>query len=386
MLRFYFSSLVFVIAICFFGEKSFAQETVGKVATTGASNSVSEKQDASKGLGVLEVQSLREPLPIDLGAVVPGTTRRFRMSLKNNLGVDLFPLSISRDCNCINANVPSIAWRDKESLDVELQISFGISLGTVFRQKLTILDRNKAIAPLILDVSGKVLQPLALDSSLIVVEEMGHLAKKDLIIRCLSDVDDVSQSSVESSISGLQLVIKERSTNALVVSATLDSEVAFRGRPSISGIVLVRNFLRDGKATDHSLYLEIRYTKIIVPVPERITFFKSNGRYVGKVLLYGDFSKLPRIDGGVPPNARDEIVVRANWGKESGTGDLEVSSTLLKPNVVSVNVFSQKPISTSTSERFLNFRVGMKGAGISVPAEFLDLDIETDIILQEGGR
>lgn len=330
-------------------------------------------------LGVYEVKTLREPISIDLGHINAGSKQSYTLRLENKLGMDLFPMSVSRSCNCIIANVPSDTWRDNDTIEFDILITVGPSGGHLFRQKLTLLDRNNAVAPLVLDFCGKTIEPLTINSSVFVVEELGKKVETELVVKCVAPDDDLSNSNVECSVTGVNLTINSRSKNSIRFTALLDSAAAFRGRPSIKGAIHVRNFLRDGQAVDCTINVEVKFSKIVVALPDKISFQENDGRFVGKILLYGNFSTA----GPTPVGATDhshfahgnEILIRASWKKESNHDDLEVSSTLIKPNILSVTVFSEKP--TSTANRYLHFVVGANGAGVSVPAEFAELERDT---------
>ena len=111
--------------------------------------------------------------------------------------------------------------------------------------------------------------------------------------------------------------------------------------------------------------LELKFSKIVVALPDRISFHESDGKFVGKILLHGNFN------ASAPQG--NEVLIWASWNRESKVSDLdlEVKSTLIKPNMLSVTVFAEKQ--PSTQNRELHFMVGVNGAGVSVPAEFVDL-------------
>ncbi len=117
MLRFYFSSLVFVIAICFFGEKSFAQETEGKIASTGASNGLTsrvvaiDKFVAQRGEWAVDSEILVESgdtqKKVDIGGLWTGGRFKARVKLVNQTGVDKTIKELRPDCGCVGALVNS---------------------------------------------------------------------------------------------------------------------------------------------------------------------------------------------------------------------------------------------------------------------------------------
>ena len=89
----------------------------------------------STKLGVYEVRPLREPISIDLEQINASSNQCYTLRLENKLGMDLFPVSISRSCNCVTANVPSDNWRDNSTIEFEVRITVGPSGGHLF-------DRN----------------------------------------------------------------------------------------------------------------------------------------------------------------------------------------------------------------------------------------------------
>jgi Protein of unknown function (DUF1573) len=160
------------------------------------------------------VESLREAIPIELGQLNAGSTSTYTIKLKNGLTTDLSPDEVSRSCTCVNVAVPKEKWVIGAEIEIKIEVAVGNTADRQFRQRLTILDANRSLAAVVLELKAIVAPLISIEESSISILNRFKPMEKTITLTTVNRNIDLTKATLITNSDGLEFVADRDNKNS----------------------------------------------------------------------------------------------------------------------------------------------------------------------------